>query len=267
MVVGEPQILGQLKAAYVQCKAAGLTGPTLNRAVERAISAAKKVRTDTGIGRQVVSISSVAVQLAKQIFGNLGKKNTALIGAGKMGTLAAQHLLRAGVNDLFVLNRNFEKAHVLANELGGHARQLNELNRILETADIVVTSTGAGRHIVDVAMMKPIMKARRQKPIFFIDIAVPRNVDPDLHELGNVYVYDVDDLNGVAAANREARQDEAELAEKLVRQQAERFIAELSTHTVKPTIVDLQTHAQLLKATELERAVAACVLVRTTRRC
>ena len=144
----------------------------------------------------------------------------------------------------------------MANKLGGHARQLNELNRILETADIVVTSTGAGRHIVDVAMMKPIMKARRQKPIFFIDIAVPRNVDPDLHELGNVYVYDVDDLNGVAAANREARQDEAELAEKLVRQQAERFIAELSTHTVKPTIVDLQTHAQLLKATELERAVA-----------
>jgi len=256
MVVGEPQILGQLKSAYRQCKAAGLTGPTLNRAVERAISAAKRVRTDTGIGRQVVSISSVAVQLAKQIFGDLTKKNTALIGTGKMGTLAARHLLRAGVNDIFVVNRNFDKARGLASELGGHARQLSELSRLLETADIVVTSTGAGRHLIDVGMMKPIMKARKQRPIFFIDIAVPRNVDPDLNALSNVYVYDVDDLNGVAAANRAARKDEAELAESLVRKQAERFISELSSHAVKPTILALQEKVQTLKQSELDRSIA-----------
>ena len=253
MVVGEPQILGQLKSAYALCRKAGVTGPLLNRTVERAFSVAKRVRSETGIGRHVVSISSVAVQLAKQIFGELDSRAIALIGAGKMGELAAGHLKDAGAQQLYVANRSFDRAQALASKLNGHPRKLDELSAMLVAVDIVITSTGATEHIISAAMMRKVMRARKYRPIFFIDIAVPRNVEPALIELDNVYVYDVDDLNGVAQKNRLARADEARIAEAVVREQAAKFTEELAGLAVKPTIVALQRQMQTLKATELMR--------------
>ncbi len=254
MVVGEPQILGQLKNSFERCRLAGVTGPALNRAAERAFATAKRVRTETGIGRHVVSISSVAIQLARQIFGKLGQKTAALVGAGKMGELAARHLVEAGIAELFVANRSPERARDLAHELGGHPRELDELPRLLTQADIVVTSTGSRQPLVDLPMMKAAMKARKYRPIFFIDIAVPRNVSPALNELDNVYVYDVDDLNGIAEANREARMDEAELAERMVIENAQRFLQELAGQQATPTIVALRARVDEIKQAELEKS-------------
>jgi glutamyl-tRNA reductase len=254
MVVGEPQILGQLKLAYGRCRSAGVTGPALNRAVERAFATAKRVRSETGIGEHVVSISSVAIQLAKQIFGDLQQKSAALIGAGKMGELAARHLVDAGIRELFVANRRVERAQALATALGGHPRSLDELPRLLSQVDIVVTSTAANQHLVGTSMMKKVMKERKYRPIFFIDIAVPRNVDPKLNQMDNVYVYDVDDLNGISSENRAARQSEALVAEALVAEQADRFLRELAGQTAKPTILEIRQRAQESKALELQRA-------------
>ncbi len=254
MVVGEPQILGQLKSAYETCRGAGFTGPALNRTVTRAFAVAKRVRSQTGIGRNSVSISSVAVDLAKQIFGDLSKRVVALVGAGKMGELAARHLVQNGVAELLVANRSFERAHDLAARLGGHPRELDELPRLLATADIVVTSTGARGFLVDRRMMKRAMKARKHRPVFLVDIAVPRNVDPRVNDLDNVYVYDVDDLTSVADENLAGRRREAEQAEDLVRGEADRFLRELAGDAVKPTILALRRKADAIKRGELERA-------------
>ena len=255
MVVGEPQILGQLKTAFETCRGAGLTGPALNRAVERAFAVAKKVRSETGIARHVVSISSVAIDLARQIFANLDNNVAVLIGAGKMGELAARHLRQAGVRELLVANRTLERAQRLARELGGHPRDLDELPRLLVEADIVITSTGARGFLVDRKMMKKALRARKYRPIFFIDIAVPRNVDPKLNGLENVYVYDVDDLTGIADENLAARRREAEVAEELVAEEARRFLRDLAGLRVKPTIKALRHKAQGIKQAELERAM------------
>ena len=254
LVVGEPQILGQLKAAYEICRGAGFTGPALNRSVTRAFAVAKRVRTETGIGRHSVSIASVAVDLARQIFGDLSTRVVALVGAGKMGELAARHLVQGGVCELLVANRSFERAHDLAARLGGHPRELDELPRLLATADIIITSTGARGFLVDRRGMKRAMKARKYRPVFLVDIAVPRNVDPRVNDLDNVYVYDVDDLTGVADENLASRQREAQQAESLVRVEADRFLRELAGDAVKPTIIALRRKADAIKRVELERA-------------
>ncbi|MBV71368.1 MAG: glutamyl-tRNA reductase [Myxococcales bacterium] len=253
MIVGEPQILGQLKSAYSKCRKAGVTGPLLNRAVERAFSVAKKVRSETGIGEHAISISSVAIQLARQIFGQLDDKKAALVGAGKMGQLAARHIRDAGISQLYVANRSFERAQALSNELQGHPRYLNELGQLLSLVDIVITSTASKTHLVDVKMMKTVMKARKYRPIFFIDIAVPRNVCPDLNQMDNVYVYDVDDLNGISNENKETRATEARLAEAVVFEQAQRFIGELSGLALKPTIMELKEQIAVMKASEVDK--------------
>jgi glutamyl-tRNA reductase len=255
MVVGEPQILGQLKSSFERCRLAGVTGPALNRAAERAFATAKRVRTETGIGRHVVSISSVAVQLAHQIFGQLDQKTGALIGAGKMGELAARQLVAAGIDELYVANRSVGRAREVANSLGGHPRELSELPRLLSQADIVITSTGSRQHLIDLPMMKAAMKVRKYRPIFFIDIAVPRNVSPALNELDNVYVYDVDDLNGIAEENREARRGEADLAERMVIENARRFLDELAGQQATPTIIALRGKVDEIKRTELDKAL------------
>ncbi len=253
MVVGEPQILGQMKAAYETCRQAGLTGPALSRAVERAFKVAKKVRTETGVGRHSVSISSVAIDLARQIFGDLTSRVVALVGAGKMGELAARHLSNNGVAELLVVNRDFERAHDLAGRLGGHPRELDELPRVLVEADIVITSTAARGFLVNRKQMKRAMRSRKYRPVFLVDIAVPRNVDPSLNDLDNVYVYDVDDLTGIANENLESRRREAEQAEALVEQEAARFLHELAGDAVKPTIVALRQRADAIKGAELQR--------------
>ena len=266
MVVGEPQILGQLKSAFDRCRQAGVTGPALNRAAERAFSTAKRVRTETGIGRHVISISSVAVQLAKQIFGDLNGRSAALLGAGKMGELAAEHLVSAGVSQLYVANRSQPRAHDLANKLGGHARDLAELPNLLSQVDILLTSTGARHHLINMSMMRSALKARKYRPIFLIDIAVPRNVSPAINDLDNVYLYDVDDLHGIADANRQARAQEADSAEAMVVESAHRLLDELAVQALKPTIVAVRERFETLKRDEVERVARRLGADETTRR-
>ncbi len=255
LVVGEPQILGQLKSAYEICRQAGVTGPSLNRAAERAFAVAKRVRTETGIGRSAVSVSSVAIDLARQIFGSLDDKRAVLLGAGKMGELAARHLRQAGVRELLVANRSMDRAQAVAAALDGHPRSLAELPELLVQADIVIASTGARGYLVQRPDMKKALKQRKYRPIFFIDIAVPRNIDPALNELDNVFVYDVDDLSEISNENLAARRREADAAEALVAQEASRFLGELATDTVKPTIVALRARAGEIRDQEVEKAL------------
>jgi len=255
LVVGEPQVLGQLKAAYESCRRGGQTGPILNRAMERAFAVAKKVRSETGIGRSSVSVSSVAADLARQIFGELSTCSVLLVGAGKMGELAARHLKTHGACELFVANRNFDRARALAETLGGHPRGLDELEMLLTQAEIVVTSTGAASHLITTAMVKRALRARKYRPIFFIDIAVPRNIEPAINGLDNVYLYDVDDLSVIANENLASRKREAESAEALVASEAERFLRDLAGGAVTPTLQALRRKADDLKAAELERAL------------
>jgi glutamyl-tRNA reductase len=255
MVVGEPQILGQLKAAFEACRGAGATGSSLQRAMDRAFAVAKRVRNETGIARQPVSMSSVAVDLAKQIFGDLGRHTVLLVGAGKMGELAAKHLCGAGVRSLLVANRNLDRARDLAARLGGEPRPLAELPDLLLQADIVITSTGAPGYLIDRQGLRPIMKARKHRAIFVIDIAVPRNVDPSIHQLENVFVYDVDDLQHIAGENLSDRQREAEAAEALVDAEATRFAREIQAQVATPVIVALREKAEAVRAEELARAM------------
>ncbi len=256
MVIGEPQILGQLKASFEICREAGVTGPALQRAVMRAFAVAKRVRSETGIGRSPVSVSSVAVDLAKQIFGDLGRSTVLLVGAGKMGELAARHLNGAGVKGLLVANRNPERARALAERLGGVPRSLDELPDLLVQADIVITSTGARGYLIDRKRLKPVLKARKYRSIFIIDIAVPRNVDPAINQLDNVYIYDVDDLQHIAGENLADRRREAEAAEALVDGEATRFVREIASQVATPTIVALRERAEALKKEELAKALA-----------
>lgn len=255
LVVGESQILGQLKAAYESCRQGGQTGPVLHRAMERAFTVAKRVRSETGIGRSAVSVSSVAADLASQIFGNLNTCTVLLVGAGKMGELAARHFKTHGARELLVANRNFDRARALAESLGGHPRSLEELETLLAQAEVVVTSTGAPHYIITAAMVKRALKVRKYRPIFFIDIAVPRNIEPAINTLDNVYLYDVDDLSTIANENLAGRKREAEAAERLVEDEAARFLKDLAGSSVTPTLQALRKRADELKAVELERAL------------
>jgi glutamyl-tRNA reductase len=255
LVVGEPQILGQLKSAFEACRLAGQTGPVLGRALDRAIGVARRVRSETGIGRNSVSVSSVAVDLARQIFGDFGTCTVLLVGAGKMGELAARHFKTQGARELLVANRSFDRARAVAEALGGHPRGLDELEGLLTQADIVVTSTGAPGYLVTQPAMKRIVRARKYRPIFFIDIAVPRNVEPTITALENAYVYDVDDLSGIANENRAERRREAEAAERLVSDEAGRFLRDLAGQAVAPTLQALRRKADEIRNAELERAL------------
>lgn len=255
MVVGEPQILGQLKSAYGQCHDAGVTGSTLDRAVARAFSVAKRVRNETGIAQSSVSVSSVAVDLAEQIFGELSRCETVLIGAGKMGELAARSFVTAGVGNLLVANRSFDRAQEVAGRLGGHPRGLDELDELLVTADIVVSSTGAPGYLVDKERVKRVQRRRKYRPLFLIDIAVPRDIDPGLNDLDNTFVYDIDDLSSIAAENLESRRREADAAEAMVADEARRFEVELRQQIATPTIVALRQKAQAIRDAELERTM------------
>lgn len=253
MVVGEPQILGQLKVAYERCKEAGATGRVLSGLMDQALTVAKRVRTQTEIGRAVVSISSVAVNLAEQIFGTLQKSTALLVGAGEMGELAAQHLIQAGVSRLLVANRNLERATALSERLGGHPRTLSELPELLTQADIVITSTGAHGYLITKEQVAKTLKARKYRPLFLIDISVPRNIEPSVNDHENVYVYDVDDLNQIAADNKAARAREAETAEILVRKELERLKSVQARRDLAPVLKAIRTQVHLLKEEELTR--------------
>jgi glutamyl-tRNA reductase len=257
MVVGEAQILGQVKEAAAQAQQAGTLGPELSRALARATGAAKRVRTETEIARGAVSISSIAVQLAHKLLGSLEESSVLLLGAGEMAQLAARELRSAGARELLVANRTPQAAEALARETGGVPVSLAELPALLERADVAVCSTAAEQAVVTRKMMLRAAKARRYRPIFLVDLTLPRNVEPSVNELENVYVYDMDDLEQVAAQNRDLRAAQLGKAEEIVEQELKAFLAQLRERTAVPVLARLRAHADAVARAEAERTVAA----------
>ncbi len=256
MVVGEPQILGQVKASYTVAREVGAVSTTLERLLQCAFTVAKKVRTETEIGSSSVSIASVAADLAKQIFGSLKGQQVLLVGAGKMSELTARHLVAQGAKSPLVANRTAERAQRLADQLHGQAVPFADLQQHAPKADIIVTGTGAREHLFNVAEAQAILHSRRGRPVFFIDIAVPRDVDPAVNRVEGAFVYSIDDLQQVAARNQTARSEEAAVAERIVSDEVDRFQQRLQTLDAVPGILALQQHAEQLRLAELDRARA-----------
>ena len=254
MVVGEPQILGQVKEAYAAAKASGVLGGFLDRCFTHAFAVAKRVRTETEIAAGSVSVSSIASDLARKIFGDLAGRRVLLIGAGEMGEQAAKHLGKSGAA-LYVINRSPEKAEALAREHGGHARRIESLATELAQADVAIASTSSSRFVITPELMKGVIKARRHRPLVLIDIAVPRDVDPRVGDMDNVFLYDVDDLEKVAQENLSARQREAERAETIVSLEVAAFERWRATNELTPTIVGLRERVRHVLSSELERTL------------
>ncbi len=256
MVVGEQQILGQVKEAYGVACAAGAAGPYLSRLCNRAFATAKRVRTQTEIGRGITSLSQVAVELVQKIFGDLAGRAILLVGAGKMGALSARALAGLGADRILVANRSSERGLALAGEVGGVFRAWEELPRLLVEADVVIVSTGAERHVVTRDMAHAAMRARRQRSICLIDLSVPRNVDPACAALSDVYAYDVDDLQKVVEATREARRDEASRAEAMIDAEVDAFARDGQTRAALPMLGRLRRHAEEIARGEAEKTLA-----------
>jgi glutamyl-tRNA reductase len=253
MVVGEPQILGQLKAAYSAAKDSGACCGWLEGLLTRAFSVAKRVRSETGIGQMAVSVSFAAVELARKIFGSLNNRTVMIVGAGKMSELAARHLRRSGASHVFVTNRTYERAVELAKVFQGTPVEYSRFIDTLPEVDIVITSSGAPDYILRKDEMHRVISARRNKPMFLIDIAVPRNIEPAVNDLDNLFLYDIDDLQGVVNANLRERMKEAEHAEAIVAEEVERMMARLKVQEVTPVIVNLQEQLEQIRRTELEK--------------
>lgn len=254
LVLGEPQILGQVKTSYEQALAAGTAGHILHRLYQSTFSAAKRARTETAIGKQAVNISSCAVELAKRIFGELSGKTVLLVGAGEMAELAATHLRANGCTNILVANRTLERASKLATEFEGHALTLEQLPEYLDAADIVVSSTGATTYVL---LPKPVQKAinkRNGKPMFLVDIAVPRDIDPRIGDLDGAYLYDIDDLQQVVQGNREQREEESKQARALLEEEAKSFLLWLKSLESVPLIRGIQQQAEIYRQEELEKA-------------
>ena len=255
LVLGEAQILGQLKAAHAQAGAAGTTGPMLGRCLERAFGAAKRVRSETQIARGAANVSTVAVDLAQKVFGELRGKRVLVVGAGKMSTLAARHLRNAGVDEIIVTNRSPDRAARLAEEIDGVARPWADLEPELVLADVVISSTGAREPILTPPIFKRVTKARRYKPIVVIDIAVPRDADPAIAAREGVYLFDIDDLERVVAANLAERAKAAEHAGKIVAHEAAQFQQWLRSQRVVPTIRALRDHFEQVAHAEVQKTI------------
>jgi glutamyl-tRNA reductase len=255
MVLGEPQILGQVKDAYDAAVAAGALKGRLGRCMSRAFAVAKRVRSETAIGAGSVSISSVAVDLARRIFGDLGQHVVLLLGAGEMAEAAAKSLGR-GARALRICNRSFDRAAALASAMHASAAPWEELEYEVVQADIVVASTASRTPVVTREMIKRAMKARRNKTLFFVDIAVPRNVEPAVHGIDNVYVYNVDDLEKEVARGLEARRGELDAAERIVGAEVQQFLAWTRGLEVQPTVVAMRAKVRALLLADLERSLA-----------
>ena len=253
MIVGEPQILGQVKEAYATARAAGTVQSYLDLLLTRAFAVAKRVRTETEVGSSSVSVASAAVELAAKIFGSLQGKQVCLVGAGKMSELAARHLLARGAGPIFVANRTYDRARDLASRFGGQAIRFDQLYEHCEQADIVITSTGAPVAIFRREHGEKFLAKRKNRPMFFIDIAVPRDVDPAMNKLDGIFVYDIDDLQDAVATHVSGRKQEAQTAEKIIDAEVERFQARLQTLHVVPTIVSLQDHFETIRQAEVDR--------------
>jgi glutamyl-tRNA reductase len=255
MVVGEPQILGQLKDAFRTAVENHATGAILNKLLHKSFSVAKRVRTETGIASHAVSIGFAAVKLARKIFGDLQGKKVLLVGAGEMAELTAEHLLGQGASNIVVANRTLKRAMELAQRWGGQAASLDELPRLLAEVDIVISSTGAQNIVINTSMVKSVLKPRKHRPLFFVDIAVPRDVENTVHRLSNVYLYDIDDLQTVVEENRAARSEEAIRAERIVEEEIVGFLNWMETLDTFPTIVALTEKAERIRMAEFEKTL------------
>jgi glutamyl-tRNA reductase len=253
MVVGEPQILGQMKTAYALAKAHGAVGGFLDSVLTRAFSVAKRVRSETEIGQSAVSVSYVAVELAREIFGSLAGRKVLIVGAGKMSELSARYLHRSGADQIFVTNRTHDRAVEMAEVFRGSVVEYNRFLAKLPEIDIVITSSGAPHYILNKEEMKRVIEARRNRPMFLIDIAVPRNIEPSVNDLDNVFLYDIDDLQKVVDQNRQGRLQHAEQAEQIIAEEVDRMLARLKVREVAPTIVRLQEQLEQLRQAEVDR--------------
>ena len=257
MVLGEQQILGQVKEAYGVASAAQAAGSFFSRLCNRAFATAKRVRTETDIGRGATSMSQVAVELVEKIFGDLKGRSIVLVGAGKMGALSAKALASLGADRILVTNRSPERAVALAEQVGGEARPWAQLPELLVEADVAIVSTGAPHYVITPDLVQVAMKARRNRSLCLIDLAVPRNVDPACSERSDVYAYDVDDLQKVVDATREARAGEAVRAEAIVEAEVMAFAAERESRAALPVLAMLRRQAEEIAKAEAERTLAA----------
>ncbi|MBI3329779.1 MAG: glutamyl-tRNA reductase [Nitrospinae bacterium] len=253
MVIGEPQIMAQMKEAFAVARRANATGPIFNQLFEKAFAIAKRVRTETRIGEHAVSVSYAAVELAKKIFQDLVAKMVLIVGAGETSELAAMHLMSHGVKNLLVANRTLERALELASRLQGQAIPFAELPAYLDKADIVISSTGSPDFVVRKADVQSAMRVRKNRPMFFIDIAVPRDIDPMVNNLDNVYLYDIDDLQHIVDENRKARQREAALGETVILREVEQVLRWLDEQEVVPAVVRLRRKAEAIRNQELAK--------------
>ena len=256
MVLGEPQILGQVKEAFALAQRCQAVGTLLHGVLTQAFAVAKKVRTETEVARHAVTVSWAAVELAKKIFGGLQGKSVLLIGTGKMGEMAARHLVEQGVFPLYVANRTWSRAQELARALSGTALPFDHCQAALERVDIVITSTGASAPIIRKEDVQQALPLRRSRPLFFIDIAVPRDVEPAVNDLDNVFYYDIDDLQQVVEANRRERLREAQKAEALVEREVQKFLTRLRDVEVLPTIVSLREKLEQIRQAEVDKTLA-----------
>ena len=254
MVIGEPQILGQVKSSYLAARSAGAVRGHLDKVLQRAFVVAKRVRTETQIGSSTVSIASVAVELARKIFGGLADKKVLLVGAGKMSEQAARHLVDHGAGTVMVTNRTHERAVKLAETFGGKAVRFEDIYSTADQADIIITSTGSASHVFRREHAQHFLQARRGRPMFFIDIAVPRDVDPEVNKVDGIFLYDIDDLQLVAGSHLQARGEQAELAEAMILAEVDKYERRLHALNVSPEIVHLQRSAEQMRQAELRRA-------------
>ncbi len=253
MIVGEPQILGQLKQAYAIARDGGAIGTVLEAVLPRAFNVAKRIRSETEIGQNAVSVSYAAVELAREIFGSLNKKRVLIIGAGKMSESAARHLLRAGIAEILITNRTSQRAEEMAQLFRGSVVPYEQFPSRLADADIVISSSGAPGYILTRELVRTAIDARRNQPMFLIDIAVPRNIDPAVNDLEHAFLYDMDDLQRLSERNLQARREIAEHAEGIVAEEVTRLQARLRERDVAPTIVSLQEQLDVLRKDVLDR--------------
>jgi glutamyl-tRNA reductase len=255
MMIGEPQILGQIKNAFRLASKVKSSGTILNRLMHRTLNTAKKIRTETGIGDSAVSISYAAIELAKKIFGSLEEKNALLVGAGEMAELAVEHLLRNRINSIYVANRTFKNGVALADKFNGTAIKFEEIFENLKTVDIIISSTGSKNYVIKKDAVKEIMKERKNRSLFFIDIAVPRDIDPSINKLTNAYVYDIDDLNGIIDDNIEVRNKEAVKGERIVDESVIKFSQWIEELKVVPTIIALKEKMNGIAICEINKTI------------
>lgn len=256
MILGEPQIMGQVKVAYATALGLDVTGPVLNQLSQHSLSAAKRIRSETGIGQNPVSLAYVVIKLARQIYADFNDCTALLVGAGEMIELMARQLTTVGIGRMFIANRTLERAKDLAQMFGAQPIALGELREILPRADLVITSTGSQTPLIGKGVAEEALRQRRHKPMFMADLAVPRDIEPEVARLDDAYLYSIDDLQGLVAENNKRRAEAANEAEGIVQTSASNFIDYLKGHDAAPTIRALRERTELLATQELVKARA-----------